>query len=90
MSSSYKPPENRQTEEINLLQIPLRVQREPHWITGYQKVHMGLWCLTSYKQTKSQVKASLVLLLIEPVDVLSNVLLIHWTHCQKMEAKDFI
>lgn len=30
MSSSYKPPENRQIEEINLLQIPLRVQREPH------------------------------------------------------------
>lgn len=31
MPSSYKPPENRQIEEINLLQLlPRRVQREPH------------------------------------------------------------
>lgn len=59
-------------------------------MTGYQKVHMGLWCLTSCKQTKSQAKASLVLLLVEPLDVLSDVLLIHWTHCQKMQAKDLI
>lgn len=79
MLSSYKPPENRQIEEINLLQLPLRkkLQREPHCITGYQRVHMGLWCLTSCKQTKSQEKASLVLLLIELLDVLFNALLIH-------------
>lgn len=59
-------------------------------MTGYQKVHMGLWCLTSCKQTKAQAKASLVLLLVEPLDVLSDVLLIHWTRCQKMQAKDLI
>ena len=79
MPSSYKPPENRQIEEINLLQLPLRkkLQREPHCITGYQRVHVGLWCLTSYKQMKSQEKASLVLLLTELLDVLFNALLIH-------------